>query len=321
MKYFFVILLIQFSYASCLKKRAALDIGSGTTKLKIGTVDYCKNKVVSIDKTLNIPVGYKKDLKENKLNNEFSQKIMDEGIRAFIRVKNLLNRYEISDIRTAATSAFRTAKNAKKFIHNIYVKTGIVVEVITQRQEALLGYKAASSLAKKKNYLVWDIGGGSMQMTYKDSKKTYIYEGKMAAVPFKRVIIDNIQGKKDVSSPNPFTQKDVVLSKKYAYEFALKDVDKEIQDIVKLKDIDIIGIGGVHSGAILGNMGKADYYTYKDLNDMLEKRYHLADKQIGGKYAATSTSNMALVLGFMMALNINKVITGKINLADGLLLD
>ncbi len=52
----------------------------------------------------------------------------------------------------------------------------------------------------------------------------------------------------------------------------------------------------------------------------LTTRNKLTETEIGGKYAATDVSNLALVLGFMKELEIEKVKTLKANMAHGILI-
>ena len=303
-------------YAKCIETRAGIDIGSGASKLKIARVDKCKDKIEKLLLSKDFAVEYKDDLKSRN-KKSFSKAIIKKGRSAFKEISRIIKKYKVQSTQAVATSAFRTSSNSGVLVR--YAKSlDIPVEVISQDEEAILGYKSAKSIAGEKDYLVWDIGGGSMQMSYKKDKKLLIYKGKLASVPFRAYVTKFVQNSKK-RSPNPMSSKDVEKSIKYAHDYALRDIDKDLQKIIKTEDIDIIGIGGVHSSAILESMGKEAEYTYKELESFLEARKSLTDEKIGGKYASTSTSNLALVLGFMKALNIKKVIGEKLNLSDGLL--
>ena len=58
----------------------------------------------------------------------------------------------------------------------------------------------------------------------------------------------------------------------------------------------------------------------EQIKSALDKRAGMTDVDIGGKYASTEISNLALVAGYMSGLGIKYVKTGKINLTDGLLI-
>lgn len=322
MKNYLLIITMSLSYYSlgqrCVLNRAGLDIGSGATKLKIAQVDSCKNKVLEILLDKSFAVEYKSDLKKSK-DNAFSKSILSKGEESFKSIQNLMKEYKVSEVKAVATSAFRTSNNSKQVV-DIAKKYGINVSIITQKEEALLGYKAARSLSGSNNYIVWDIGGGSMQMVYKLNTKELIYEGHLASVPFREYILKEVQKTTKVS-PNPISIQVMAKSLKYAQKYALKDLSEGFKALYRRKSIDVVGIGGVHSKAILKAMGRDKYYTKSQLKKFLEKQRQLNDQELGGKYASTSVSNLILVLGFMNALNINKVITGNINLSDGLLLN
>lgn len=322
MKNYLFTTIFIFSFNSfsrdCIINRAGLDIGSGATKLKVAQVDSCKNQVIKLLLDKSFAVEYKSDLKKSK-DNMFSQSVINKGEKAFKDIQIILENYKVKEVRAVATSAFRTSKNSQKIV-DIAKKYKISIDIITQKQEALLGYKAARNLSRANNYIVWDIGGGSMQMVYKINDKELIYEGHLASVPFREYILKDVQKSKN-SSPNPISVEVMNKSLDYARKYALNDLSEDFKALYKQKTIDVIGIGGVHSKAILKAMGKESYYTRSQLEKFLKKQRLLTDKELGGNYSSTSVSNLILVLGFMYALNIDKVITGDINLSDGLLLN
>ena len=63
-----------------------------------------------------------------------------------------------------------------------------------------------------------------------------------------------------------------------------------------------------------------DFYSQKDVLNTLIERSKLTDQEIGGEFASTDVTNLALVLGFMQALGIERVYPIKINMAHGILL-
>ncbi len=318
MKVLAILIFSMSAFSHCVINRAGLDIGSGATKLKIAEVDICENKVLKLILDKGYPVEYKSDLKKSK-DNKFSSEIIEKADVTFKSIAETLIQYKVAETRAVATSAFRTSSNTQKVLEKAY-KHGIKVEIITQKEEALLGYKAARLLSSSNNYIVWDIGGGSMQMVYKLNSKELIYKGHLASVPFREYILKTVQ-KSSKSSPNPLSKSDVIESVNYAQKYALEDISSGFKKLYAKKDVDVIGIGGVHSKAILKAMDREDYYTQDQLEKFLNKQRVLTDEEIGSKYASTSISNLALVLGFMKALKIDKVISGNINLSDGLLLN
>lgn len=325
-KLFIFLSFFSFSFNSaasdCIKVRTAFDIGSGTTKMKVGKVDTCKQKVISILFEKSLPVSYKQSLQDSN-NNTIDSKVYDEGYSVLERLKKQSLKFKPSGFFAVATSAFRTATNLEAFRKKVKENLAIDIKVITQKEEAILGFVAASNLTTKamKDVIVWDIGGGSMQITSYDGKNFEIYEGKHAAVTFKDYVIQNIQKKdpKIVKTPNPIKVINSMKALEKASEFALSEVSESLK--VKLRSgIEVLGIGGLHYYSIRGQTGKNDTYTDNDVLKALKSNSGLKDSEISDKYPKTQITNLALVGGFMQGLKIKKVRTGRVNLANGLLI-
>lgn len=320
------ILVVSSSFLladDCIKVRTAFDIGSGTTKMKVGKIDTCKQKVLSILYENSIPVAYKQAL-QNSTNSNIDSVTLNNGFNALKILKNESLRFKPTEFYAVATSAFRTATNLKNFNTKVLLNLNIDIKIITQTQEAKLGFFAATSLTSRsmQEVVVWDIGGGSMQITAWNGKKFEIYKGKHAAVTFKDYVIENIQNqdRSIVKSPNPLKDIESDAALKKSSEFAIKEVSKIIKDKI-ISGVEIIGIGGLHYYSIKAQCGKSDTYTLDQVIQTLKKNTGLKDSEINSKYSETEITNLALVGGFMKALKIKNVRTGKVNLADGLLIN
>jgi exopolyphosphatase/guanosine-5'-triphosphate,3'-diphosphate pyrophosphatase len=326
MKYAFIIFYVLLTMANawaddCLQNRAAFDIGSGTTKMVVAQVDTCMQHVKQIFEEKEIAVGYKEDLGRSQ--GEFSEDIQRKGLTALRQLKSIAKKYNPQLYVGVATSAFRSSHNGTMLADRISRELGINTQIITQRTEAVLGFLAAypQTGLEKKECFVWDIGGGSMQMVIAADNGSFdVYEGKLASVSMKNMIITDIQGKspKDVNSPNPMgksvADKAVNLARDYA--------EMHVQDSIKknAESLTVLGIGGVHYHSVRKQSVKDEKtYTISDVERTLAIRHALSDEEIGGDYAATDVSNLTLVLGFMKALNIEKIRTLKANMAHGIL--
>jgi exopolyphosphatase/guanosine-5'-triphosphate,3'-diphosphate pyrophosphatase len=322
----FLILLLSSSHLlanNCIKIRAAFDIGSGSTKMKVAKVDTCTQKIISILYENSLPVFYKQSLQDSN-NKTIDAKTLNTGFKALQTLKNESLKYSPTQFFAAATSAFRTATNLKSFKQKVLSKLKINIKIISQTKEAKLGFIAASSLTSTpmKDVIVWDIGGGSMQITSFDGKKFEIYEGKHAAVTFKDFVIETIQVKDrySIKSPNPLKQNESNEALLKAFEFANKEVSKSLKKKID-NGAQVLGIGGLHYYSIKGQATKSSTYTLAQVLSVLKKNTGLTDIELNDKYSETQVTNLALVGGFMKALNIKKVLTGNINLADGLLIN
>lgn len=312
---------------NCEVVRAAIDIGSGATRLKVAKVDRCKLKVLAVLLEREERVDYKEDLLKNR-SNSFSEQIMSEGLQVLKSLKNEADKLSPGEYVSVASDAFREAKNGQKFIERINVELWINARIISQNEEALLGfYGSADSIgASPENTIIWDIGGSSQQIIKYNGKDRFsVYEGKLGAVTFKDYILKRIK-RQNTKSPNPINSYQAKLAIEHAKSIALKTVKKDIKDFLSnSSNVKVIGIGGVHYYSLrkqIDPTGEKDTYTVGDVEKTLNSKIGKTDADLGNpKYVDTDVSNLALVFGFMKALNIYEVKTAKVNMTDGLLLN
>src|ERR1700757_1467302 len=88
--------------------RAAIDIGSGATNLKVAKVDPKTNKILILLYDKSIPVPYQKHL-EQSTNQTFDPTVMQQGIRTIKALKELADSYHVKKVVAVATAAFRKA--------------------------------------------------------------------------------------------------------------------------------------------------------------------------------------------------------------------
>lgn len=326
MKTIFVLLFILITQAfanDCEAIRAAFDIGSGTTKMKVAKVNTCEQRIIEMLVEAQEKVSYKEALKASE-ENTLSLDILTKGAQALNRLKIKAQEFNPEIYIGSATSAFRTAINGEQARKILETKTDIKIKVISQELEAKIGFVAAAQLvsADLNKIVVWDIGGGSMQITTLDPNGAYdIYKGKVASVSFKNHIIEQVQYKNlsETSTPNPISSADYNLARRDAFAIASLTTSRVLRDKLKKDDTVVIGIGGVHHYSISSNISERGVYTRDELTDRLANILGKTDAEIGGEYANSDVSNAILVKGFMDGLYINEVYTGNINLATGLL--
>ena len=307
----------------CVRVLAAFDVGSASTKLKVARVDTCQQLILKHLYDASKKVNYKVDLEISE-NSTFSKEIMAKGVAALRTLKSAAEKYNPDSYTGVATSAFRKASNRETIISEIERVTNIALTVLDAREEGIMGFKADAAMtgAPVNKVLVWDIGGGSMQLTMQtDNGSLYVYSSDVASVGFKNIIIKNIQEKElaTSSTPNPISIQDGARAVEFARHLAWI-VPTPISSKIGRGDTLVVGIGEVHYYSIRAQLGAEKSYTRKAVHETLKNRLGLTDEQIDSKYASTEISNLALVSGYMEALDIDAVIPAKLNLADGLLL-
>lgn len=332
MRNLILVLLSSFALLSCQtapkcgpEARAAFDVGSGSTKMKVVEFNTCTQEVTKALLEDQIKVDYRDALEKNP-SGEFPALIQTQGLAALEKLKGEAQAQGAKKFTGIATAAFRQANNADVLVNLIREKLGIPVRIISQSEEALLGFQAARAKAKaaSQDLVVWDIGGGSQQMvSLDDTLKPTVYYGNLASVSFKNQVIAKVQ-KKDptkVESPNPLKKNQVKTAVTLAEAEAKTTVPEKIQKKFTAAETVVIGIGGVLAKSLPRQMSANESITQENVKVVLDRRTNMTDSQISDPYAATEVTNLALVYGFMKALGIKSYQPAEVSLMDALWAD
>ncbi|NDV19521.1 hypothetical protein GO013_08830 [Pseudodesulfovibrio sp. JC047] len=307
-----------------VQRRAAFDIGSAVIKCTIADVDSSTGDIVEIIETVTQKVDFAEDMARSYDGN-LSQEIMDEGIAALKTIKRVAADLDVQDYSAAGGAIFRSANNGRAYFVRIKQETGIPCRIVSEQQAAMLSYHAVQQVlgSSAQGLLVWDIGGGSMQMTTRHLRgELLFYLDPMASVSFKNVVIGTIQGKdiSMVSTPNPVNAKEVQLALAHIKTHATTSVPPLIISRLRHSNMLVAGIGGVHYYGIPELIGKRDtVFTRDDVATALTHWTNKQDAAFDSDFADTRLTNLILVLGYMDALGIDEVHPLIINQSDGLL--
>ncbi|MDX9731904.1 MAG: hypothetical protein RBT63_09050 [Bdellovibrionales bacterium] len=309
----------------CHKRRGALDIGSGSTKALVAIVDVCVSprRIVEVLFQDQLPVQFSEALGKSS-NGMIPAPFAKEATSKIRTILNRMREFNPSTISGVATAVFRKAENGEAVVQELSDALGIPVRVISQAEEAEIGALSALAALPVSNstapVIVWDIGGGSMQMWNKHDGKVELFTGDLASVSFKNKVIQEVLKKDpaEVSSPNP-------LGAKYhqAVPVSFKHAKQNVPDYFKKsgKNARWIGIGGVLALSVQKQVRPEERsFSQSMLRETLKRRSALNDGDIASDYRATEITNLALVLGYMQALRIPKMETVEANLSQGVVL-
>ncbi|NJL25171.1 MAG: hypothetical protein HC902_08330 [Calothrix sp. SM1_5_4] len=271
--------------------------------------------------------------------------------KAFQLSKSAAPEYKELEVSAVGTHAVRTAKNQSDLARK-FEELGIPMLALTQEQEAQIGFEAVKTRAsgcEGKNLMVWDVGGGSMQITLSSPQGAEVFGLPFGSEAFKAELVKQLKlsgrpaANCAVSSltPNPIGRKNLAKVKGFARQKA-RALPSRLRFAVK-SGVCAIGIGGVHGKAVEGRIEKlfpsiqgcacdsknkscshASGEVSRREVECLAKT--LIDKndcapEINGPYSTTSVSNLFLVAGFMEAMNINRMRTLNVNMGHGLVAD
>lgn len=304
--------------------RAAIDIGSGATKLKVAQVNLKTQKIEKVLVNESFPVQYQEGL-EKSPDQTFDEALMKTGLEALKKSQKIAQKHRAEKVVAVATASFRKAANVDKFIDKIQRETGISVHIIDQELEGALGFSAtAAQLATSpQDIIVWDIGGGSFQFsTLNDRGDLVVHRGHDASIPFKNHVIKHIQKKNPdvISTPNPLNHDELQEAESHARKLS-KKVDSLFKKKIGNPATKVIGIGNIFAYGIYPLIGEKSTFTTKELSQRVQHLKGKTDQDLGeSAYVNVAVTNPVLVLGFMRTLGIQEMDIVDINNADGALL-
>ena len=170
------------------------------------------------------------------------------------------------DFRAVATAGFRSAgEKGKALAQEIENVTGVSFNVIDQEREGVLAFLGANleyPKADMSSVVVWDIGGGSMQITMMGESSELVMAGcEIAARTFLNEAMAQVKGGNSLT-PNPMTgdevNESIALAKSLlqgtSQNTLLSPFDEEQMGLIeyRIQSQDyVLGVGGVHARIVL----------------------------------------------------------------------
>lgn len=110
---------------------------------------------------------------------------MERAIATLQVFAHMCNLFNVDRVLAVATAAVRNAYNGKDFVREAEEKAGIRLEIISGDTEALLGYIGVVNTIDLSDALLFDLGGGSTELTLVRDRKPE----KMISLPFGAVYL------------------------------------------------------------------------------------------------------------------------------------
>lgn len=150
-------------------KLASIDIGTNSMRLLIA--DY-ETHFTEREKFVDVTrIGRGVDQ-----NGFISEEAMERNIHSLKNFVDKARREECEEIFIMGTSALRDSKNKEEFVRRVQKATGLMVDIISGDEEALLGfYGVAADLRESGCVLILDIGGGSTEFILGDKYKGILF--------------------------------------------------------------------------------------------------------------------------------------------------
>ncbi len=145
---------------------AAVDLGTNNCRLLIAEPQGKRFRVVdSYSQIVRLGEGM-------SVSGELSDAAIERTMSALKEIRKRIKQHSVKKVRCVATQACRAASNGREFVERVQRETGLTLKVISPREEAQLAVIGALDLidASKDVSLVVDIGGGSTELCWVDTK-------------------------------------------------------------------------------------------------------------------------------------------------------
>jgi len=148
---------------------AAIDVGSYEISMKIYELSKRSRMRVVNDIRYRLQLG-----SESYSVGRFSMETVDKICEILLDFQRIMKEFGVQKSRACATSSFRELSNPMVIVEQIYVRTGIHIDILSNAEQHFLGYKSIAAIEigfKKmiqKGTAILEVGGGAVQVSLFD---------------------------------------------------------------------------------------------------------------------------------------------------------
>lgn len=297
-------------------KISVIDIGSNTLKL----VNYDVKKDLSFtafqQESMKVRLGESLDRTHN-----LSDQSVERAIDTLLLYRDIIKMESVKRCLCIGTSAVREAQNSAHFLDQVYKETGFKIRILSGKEEAYYSYLGASMFTYLPNALLFDLGGGSLELAYTEEFTIK----KVDSLPLGALRLTQIYGKKDSS----FSRKDC------------DDMVQKIHDSLPTRksygigiDTVLAGVGGTLRTLTKYDQGNNEYplekiHNYRlklsAIESICKELGSMNDKEISSLRAMDATRAETIVAGsyviltLMKKLEFEEVIVSTYGLREGVI--
>ena len=246
---------------------------------------------------------------------------VDELCEILNDFKRMMADFGVESWRACATSSLRELKNPTIILEQIYQRTGIRVEILSNAEQHFLGYKSIAAIesgfkkAIQKGTAILDIGGGNLQVSLFDKDAWVLTQSiRMGSLRIRQRL-------KDLEKTTPHYDRLVE-------EFIRNDLmsfqrlylkDKEISNLILMGDFLTDTIFQEKSGENI--ITKTEFLKkYDSIVNMSD--YDLADSMgLEPEYASLIIPNMVIIRNFIELFQAEALWIPGVSLLDGIAYD
>jgi len=290
--------------------KAVIDTGANSVKLVLLKKE--NGKFIRVLNKLEI-TRLAEDLDKNKI---FKLEAMKRTLSVLLEFVETAKKEGAEEIKLLGMAAFRKAENRAEFIEEIKNATGLTLRVLTGGEEARLGLIGIARTLDMDNFVLLDIGGGSIELCAKSGEEEFLKSIPIGAVNLYENFIKN----EPPSVEERFAVEDYVREKIGTHpnflNFSLIGVGGTITTIADM----IMGLSEFDTDKT--HLYKMKYDDLKKLNDKLWKMPLPERKKITGLHpqrADVIITGASIIQVVMEVLKKDTLIVSVVNLVEGVL--
>jgi exopolyphosphatase/guanosine-5'-triphosphate,3'-diphosphate pyrophosphatase len=239
--------------------------------------------------------------------------VADRLVGTLQRFASRCRRHE-AQVRAVATSALRNARNAEAVLHRVRAQAGIVLEVISGREEArLICLGVCQGRPRGERALVLDIGGGSTEIALaRGGRPTELWSVALGAVQLTEMFgaAENIGKKK------------VALMRAYARQVFSEGIGEALEET---PDVVFGSSGTIRAVTEFAREGEPIPVTAKELSAAVKKLIAMRPaerlERFSERRADIIVAGGIILESLMVTLDLGSVIAVDRGLRNGILVD
>jgi exopolyphosphatase / guanosine-5'-triphosphate,3'-diphosphate pyrophosphatase len=227
----------------------------------------------------------------------------------------------IDQVILIGTSPLREAANREEFLKRVNAETGLRMRVLTGNEEALYGLLGALRAMDSSNVLFFDLGGGSLELTYAEKSRVR----RIVSLPLGALKLTDMFAGKDGS----FSRKDKAKMSKHVARLLPSRRELSLD-----RETVLVGTGGTVRAMARYDQDESDYRFDKVHNyevaygsvqgmcrEFLKLKVAELDKidAIGDERSETVTAGTVVVRTLMKKLGFRRLVVSTHGLRDGIL--
>jgi exopolyphosphatase/guanosine-5'-triphosphate,3'-diphosphate pyrophosphatase len=251
---------------------AAIDIGSYEVSMKI----FEMSKKIGLHELNHVRYGLELG-KDVYATGKPDVRKMDALCEILLDFKNIMKEFGVDEYRVCGTSAFREVRNADLVIDQIYRRTGLQIEILSNAEQHFLGYKSIAAIETgfrkiiQKGTAILDVGGGSLQISLFD---------KDTLVTTQSLKIGSVRIRERLRS----LEKETIHYDQLIDEFIRNDLIAFRRLFLKDRDIkNIILMGDLLTDTIFREQIQDKIITREEFSQLCDRLNHMSEQEMADK--------------------------------------